>query len=172
MRPQRSVGLGKKRNCYQQNHFSATRDEKGVKHFRQCLSSTSRAFRSQNCCFSTCFVFVSFFSSPGALGRSIKACPTPSSSILSSCLPLLCEAGKSQFLLPLVSSDGRTVCVERAACILPPLSLVNGLGCEAGHQSVSLPAMVLSKAQDVWPALYGTTGHFLHHPQFSSAPFA
>lgn len=118
-----------------------------------CLSSTSRALRSQNCCFPICFMFALFVSSPGALGHSIKVCPTPSSSILSSCLPLLCEVGKSQFIVPLVSSVGRTVFVERAACILPPLSSVNGLGCETGHWLVSLPAVVLSKAQDIRPAL-------------------
>lgn len=98
-------------------------------------------------------MFVSFFSSPGALARWIKVCPTPSSPILSSCLPLLWEVGKSQFILPLVSSVGRTVFVERAACVLPPLSSVNGLVCETGHGLVSLPAAVLSKAQDVRPAL-------------------
>ena len=98
-------------------------------------------------------MFVSFFSSPGALGRSIKACPTPSSSIRSSCLPLLCEVGKSQFILPLVSSVGRTVFLERAVCILPPLSSVTGVGCETGHRLVSLPAVVLSKAPDARPAL-------------------
>lgn len=43
--------------------------------------------------------------------------------------------------------------MERAARILPPLSSVNGLGRERGHWLVSLPAVVLAKAQDVRPAL-------------------
>lgn len=43
--------------------------------------------------------------------------------------------------------------MERAARVLPPLSSVNGLGRERGHWLVSLPAVVLSKAQDVRPAL-------------------
>lgn len=105
-------------------------------------------------------MFVSFFGSPGALGSSIKGCPTASSSILSSGLPLLWEDGKSQFFAPLVFLLGRiglrafwSISLWRGlrAFDLPcPRSVLWHMN---EGTPWSLPAGALSKAQEIRPAL-------------------
>lgn len=112
MGPQRRAGLRENHNCYQhsdRSDFSRMKREPSISSRGRMSFIFQPSSEKPKLPFLNMLRVWVIFQLPWGSGPQYKSGPTASSSILSSCLPLLREVGKSHFILPLVSLVGRTV---------------------------------------------------------------
>lgn len=121
MGPQRSVGLRDNHNCYQHSDMS---DFSRMKREPSISGRGGMSFIFQPSSEKPKLPFLNMlrvwviFQLPWGSGPQYKSGAAASSSILSSCLPLLREVGKSQFILPRLPAWQKRFFVVRASLVL------------------------------------------------------